>query len=392
MFQKFNQNARFSTAAGDKLIPVPVSDDFYTEKLNLITPEDTGNIQAYRIMSLDGTHVSDTSVTESIPKEKIMKMYQDMVTLNVMDNILYESQRQGRISFYMTNYGEEACQIGSAAALADDDLIFAQYREAGVLLYRGFTLDDFLNQCYGNEADKGKGRQMPVHYGSRELNFVTISSPLGTQLPQAVGAAYAFKMKGKKACVVTYFGEGAASEGDAHGAFNFAVTLNCPVIFFCRNNGYAISTPANEQYGGNGLAARGLGYGLAAIRVDGNDIFAVYNATKVAKEYAIRENRGIVIEAMTYRIGHHSTSDDSSTYRPKEEVDEWNQANNPITRLKTYITNKGWWNDTNEKEIRNIKRKEVLKAMSSAEKRLKPEWKELFHDVYHDIPDHIRYV
>lgn len=159
-------------------------------------------------------------------------MYKDMVLLNVMDQILFESQRQGRISFYMTNYGEEACQIGSAAGLEPDDLIFAQYREAGVLVYRGFTLDSFMNQCYGNEKDEGKGRQMPVHYGSPKLNFVTISSPLGTQLPQAVGAAYSFKKFKKNRCVITYFGEGAASEGDAHAAFNFAATLSCPVIFF----------------------------------------------------------------------------------------------------------------------------------------------------------------
>lgn len=155
-----------------------------------------------------------------------------MLTLNVMDQILYESQRQGRISFYMTNFGEEACQIGSAGALEPEDLIFAQYREAGVLLYRGYDLDMFMNQCYGNELDEGKGRQMPVHYGSKKLNFVTISSPLGTQLPQAVGAAYQFKISKQNRCVITYFGEGAASEGDAHAAFNFAATLDCPVIFF----------------------------------------------------------------------------------------------------------------------------------------------------------------
>lgn len=149
-----------------------------------------------------------------------------------MDGILYESQRQGRISFYMTNLGEEACQIGSAAALEPNDLIFAQYREAGVLLWRGYKLDQFMNQCYGNEEDKGKGKQMPVHYGSKELNFVTISSPLSTQMPQAVGAAYALKKSKPGNCVITYFGDGAASEGDAHAAFNFATTLNCPVVFF----------------------------------------------------------------------------------------------------------------------------------------------------------------
>lgn len=149
-----------------------------------------------------------------------------------MDKILYESQRQGRISFYMTNAGEEAAQMGSAAALHSQDLIFAQYREAGVLLWRGFPLQAFMDQCYGNCDDVGKGKQMPVHYGSREHNFVTISSPLGTQIPQAVGAAYAYKRARNGKVVIVYFGDGAASEGDAHAAFNFAATLSCPVLFF----------------------------------------------------------------------------------------------------------------------------------------------------------------
>ncbi len=154
-----------------------------------------------------------------------------MITLNGLDLILYEAQRQGRISFYMTNYGEEA-YIGSAAGLDSKDMVFGQYRESGVLLYRGFTLDDLMNQCYSNEKDLGKGRQMPVHYGSKELNFQTISSPLGTQIPQASGAAYALKRTGQKNCVMCYFGEGAASEGDFHAGLNFAATLECPVIFF----------------------------------------------------------------------------------------------------------------------------------------------------------------
>lgn len=132
-------------------------------------------------------------------------------------------------------------------------------------------MDEIMNQCYSNDLDYGKGRQMPVHYGSRKLNFQTISSPLGTQIPQAAGAAYALKRSGKEACVVCYFGEGAASEGDFHAALNMASTTGSPVIFFCRNNGYAISTPAKEQYRGDGIAARGHGYGMATVRVDGND-------------------------------------------------------------------------------------------------------------------------
>lgn len=140
---------------------------------------------------------------------------------------------------------------------------------------------------------------MPVHYGSKALNFVTISSPLSTQMPQAAGAAYA--LKGKNRVVICYFGEGAASEGDAHAAFNFAATLNCPVLMFCRNNGYAISTPVKDQYRGDGIAGRGPGYGMNTIRVDGNDVFAVYNVTKVAKEYALKKNKPVLIEALTYR-------------------------------------------------------------------------------------------
>merc|ERR1712241_986517 len=306
------------------------------------------------------------------------------------DKILYESQRQGRISFYMTNYGEEATHIGSAAGLDDRDLVYGQYREAGVLMYRGFTLSNFMNQCYGNADDGGQGKQMPVHYGSSQHSFVTISSPLATQLPQAVGSAYAFKRAQNGQVVICYFGEGAASEGDAHAAFNFANTLDCPIIFFCRNNGYAISTPVIDQYRGDGIAARGPAYAMPTIRVDGNDVFAVYNATQAAKDICLRENRPVLIEAMTYRIGHHSTSDDSSAYRSVDEVRYWDQKDHPITRFYHYLVSKGAWSETQEKEWKNESKKRVLEAFARAEKRLKPNWQEMFTDVYHDVPPHLK--
>lgn len=181
---------------------------------------------------------------------------------------------------------------------------------------------------------------------SKELNFQTISSPLATQIPQASGAAYALKIKGIKSVVVCYFGDGAASEGDFHSALNFASTLNAPVVFFCRNNKWAISTPSREQYRGDGIAGRGPGYGIDTIRVDGNDFFGVYNATKKAKAYvfsrriiclrlsrfALEHNRPVLIEAMTYRVGHHSTSDDYTRYREQSEVAHWLRDNNPIAR------------------------------------------------------------
>lgn len=191
------------------------------------------------------------------------------------------AQRQGRISFYMQAAGEEAVVVGSAAGLKPQDVIFAQYREVGALLWRGFTVQQCADQCFSNSADLGKGRQMPVHYGTKELNFQTVSSPLTTQLPQAAGAAYALKMNEKNdAIALCYFGEGAASEGDFHAALNFAATAEVPVIYFCRNNGYAISTPTKDQYRGDGIISRAAGYGMYAIRVDGNDVFAVKKAVE----------------------------------------------------------------------------------------------------------------
>merc|ERR1711997_1132420 len=283
-----------------------------------------------------------------------------------------------------------ATHVGSAAALLPKDLVYGQYREAGVLMYRGFSLDGFMNQCYGNSADEGKGKQMPIHYGSKEFNFVTISSPLGTQLPQAVGSAYAFKRAQNGLAVICYFGEGAAREGDAHAAFNFSATLECPIIFFCRNNGYAISTPVNEQYRGDGIAVRGPAFGMDTIRVDGNDVFAVYNATRAARDICIRENRPVLIEAMTYRIGHHSTSDDSSAYRSVDEVRYWDQKDHPITKFASYLIKKGLWDETKEAEWKESSRKGVMTAFAKAEKKLKPRWQEMFTDVYHDVPPHLK--
>lgn len=210
-------------------------------------------------------------------------------------------------------------------------------------------------------------------------------------MPQAVGAAYAFKRRANNnRCVICYFGEGAASEGDAHAAFNFAATLSCPVILFCRNNGFAISTPSTEQYKGDGIAGRAAAYGMATIRVDGTDVFAVYNATKLAREYVLKNNKPIVIEAMAYRIGHHSTSDDSTAYRSVDDLKVWDTVEHPIWKLKNFMKNKNWWDENAESEYTKSVRKEVLAQISKSEKKLKPDWREMFNDVYHDIPEHLK--
>uniref|UniRef100_A0A5S6QUU4 2-oxoisovalerate dehydrogenase subunit alpha n=1 Tax=Trichuris muris TaxID=70415 RepID=A0A5S6QUU4_TRIMR len=250
----------------------PVS---FIEKLEFKNVDAIETIPIFRVMSPGGCLLNKKH-TACMDDGLAVKIFKNMILMQVIDEILYNAQRQGRISFYMTNYGEEACTLGSAAALKNYDLIFAQYRELGPLLWRGYSLQSLVDQCVGNEDDSGLGRQMPVHYGSKEEHYVTISSTLATQMPQAVGAAYVSKMKKEDRVSLCYFGDGASSEGDCHAAFNFASTLRCPIIFFCRNNGYAISTPVSEQYGGDGVAGRGPAYGLATIRVDGNDVFAVY--------------------------------------------------------------------------------------------------------------------
>ncbi|EGG20376.1 3-methyl-2-oxobutanoate dehydrogenase [Cavenderia fasciculata] len=342
-------------------------------------------IPVYTVMNQEG-EVNPPSADPNFSKDEVTKMYKMMLTLNTMDNILYDVQRQGRISFYMTSFGEEAIHIGSAAALDLKDTVFAQYRESGVLMWRGFSIEQIVNQCCSNEFDLGKGRQMPVHYGSKEINVQTISSPLTTQLPQAVGAAYAQKLMGEKACTIVYFGEGAASEGDFHAAMNFAATLQSPTIFFCRNNKWAISTPSHEQYRGDGIAGRGPnGYGIATIRVDGNDIWAVYNATKKAREMAVEQGQPVLIEAMTYRVGHHSTSDDSSRYRTLEEINFWKEKRNPMHRLRQYMLKRNWWTEDQDKEVVSSVRSQVRESLMRAEKQKKPAISELFTDVY-DVP------
>ncbi|KAE9446510.1 hypothetical protein C3L33_21583, partial [Rhododendron williamsianum] len=360
----------------------------FTPEMRFISEASRERIPCYQVLDDNGNLIMHSSFVQ-VNKEDAVKMYSTMVTLQTMDTIFYEAQRQGRISFYLTSIGEEAISISSAAALTPEDVILAQYREPGVLLWRGFTLQEFANQCLGNKSDYGKGRQMPIHYGSNKHNYFTVSSPIATQLPQAVGAAYSLKMDGKDACVVTYFGDGGSSEGDFHAALNFAAVMEAPVIFICRNNGWAISTPVTEQFRSDGIVVKGQAYGIRSIRVDGNDALAVYNATRAAREMAISEQRPVLIEALTYRVGHHSTSDDSTKYRPVDEIEHWKMSRNPIARFRRWVDGNGWWNDKDESELRGNVRKQLLHAIQAAEKVEKPPLSDLFTDVYENTPSNL---
>lgn len=367
----------------------------FTTDMAFMKPSDMPYIPTYRVMDSDGALVgTNRKRPVDVSDEEILTWYKNMLTVSVMDGIMFEAQRQGRLSFYMVSAGEEGISVGSAAALTPDDTVFAQYRETGVFQQRGFTLKDFMSQLFANKNDSGKGRNMPVHYGSGYPRNHTISSPLATQIPQASGAAYALKLQALQnpnippRIVACYFGEGAASEGDFHAGLNIAATRSCPVVFICRNNGYAISTPTLEQYRGDGIASRGLGYGIDTIRVDGNDIFAVYEATREARRIALEDGgRPVLVEAMSYRVSHHSTSDDSFAYRARVEVEDWKRRDNPIIRLRKWLENQGLWSEDLERDTRSQMRKAVLQEFGAAEREKKPPIRVAFEDVYEEVTE-----
>ncbi|XOV78341.1 MAG: thiamine pyrophosphate-dependent dehydrogenase E1 component subunit alpha [Aestuariibacter sp.] len=346
------------------------------------------DIPMLQILDAEGNVVAGANEPQ-LDKETATKIFETMQFIRILDERMVAAQRQGRISFYLASRGEEGSTVASAAALKDVDMIMSQYREQGALAYRGYTTEQFMNQMFSNEREPNKGRQMPIHYGAKELNFMTISSPLGTQIPQASGYAYGQKMAGEEAVTICYFGEGAASEGDFHAGLNMAAVLNCPVIFFCRNNGYAISTPAEEQFAGDGIASRGLGYGVKTIRVDGNDVLAVYAATQKAREIALKENCPVLIEAMTYRLAAHSTSDDPTGYRSREEEEKWEKLD-PIARMASWLAAKGWLDEEKNKKQQDEIRQEVLQELKRVEKVPVCKIEEIVEDVYDEVPWHLQ--
>lgn len=337
-----------------------------------------------RLLGEDGQLVPGAKLPFSL--EEATGMYKTMVRLNVIDEVLNSLQRQGRVSFYMTGTGEEAAQVGTAAALGKRDVIWTQYRELGVFMHRGFTVQQVVDQCLGRKDEPGKGRQMPVHYCDAELGLQAVTSPLATQIPQAVGAGYAFRVASEPRCGVAYFGDGAASEGDFAVGLNFAATLKAQTIFLCRNNGWAISTPAKEQYAGDGIAARGIAYGMQTIRVDGNDLAAVYLATATARSMCL-EGEPVLVEMMTYRRGHHSTSDDATRYREGSQVQNFSRPGlEPISRVRLLLESNGRWTQSQEDELRSAAKDELMAALAIGEAKKFAPVRDMFSDVWAEPP------
>lgn len=320
--------------------------------------------------------------------DELHRLYYLMILVRLFNEKATNLQRQGKLHSFLNCVGQEAAIIGSAYALEERDWVFPTYREHPIPLLRGVRLVELFNHLIANAADRAKGRNLPPEYSFRHINFVSISAPVGTQMPQATGFAQAARVRGDGVVVLAYSGEGATSEGDFHTALNFAGVWKSPVVFFVQNNGWAISVPSSRQTASDGFAVKARAYGIAGVSVDGNDLLAVYEATSEAVARARRGEGPTLIEAKTYRMGPHSTSDDPRQYRPEAEVAQWS-AKDPILRMEQTLRDADAWTEELSAEVRRRASAEVQQAAAEALREPMPPVESMFQDVYDNQPDHL---
>jgi len=345
---------------------------------------------------LDDDHKAIGSWDPKLDDDMLLAMLRKMALLRAFDERMHRIQRQGKTSFYVRSTGEEAIAIAQTFALDRDDMCFPSYRQPGILFARDYPLVQMINQIFSNAADPLKGRQLPIMYSARNYGFFSISGNLATQYPQAAGWAMASASKGDDRIAAVWCGEGSTSEGDFHNGLTFGAVYNAPCIFNVVNNQYAIS--AHSGFAGaerTTFAARGIGYGIPALRVDGNDALAVYAATRWAANRA-RANLGpSLIELFTYRAEAHSTSDDPASYRSVQERKEW-PLGDPILRLKRHCIARGIWDIARHEEMDLEVASEVLAAQKQAEENgilghgLHQPDETMFQDVFEEMPWHLR--
>ncbi|MCB9730793.1 MAG: 3-methyl-2-oxobutanoate dehydrogenase [Deltaproteobacteria bacterium] len=312
-----------------------------------------------------------------------------MLRQRLLDDLMLTLQRQGRIGFYGPATGQEAAVFGSGRALAPEDWVLPALREGGVALMRGYPLRDYLAQCFGNALDVTHGRQMPCHYGSRAQHQPTLSSPIGTQLPHATGVAWAMKLRGAATVAIGYLGDGATSENDFHTALDMAGRFALPAIFFCQNNQWAISVPVSVQTAAPTLAAKAAAYRMPGHRVDGNDVMACYAVTREARARALRGEGPTFIEALTWRMGAHSTSDDPTRYRDEAVTEQW-KARDPILRLGRFLLAEGLQDEDGLQALRESLGREIREALAEVEAAAPSvPLGTMFDDVFASRPPHL---
>jgi len=309
--------------------------------------------------------------------------------LRVVESQFLNAQRQGKISFYGGALGQEAAVLGSAMSLEEGDICVPALREGGAALYRGYPFMDYVNQIFGNAEDRTLGRQMPCHYSDKPTGHFSLSSPVANQLPQAVGMAHAEQLKSSDRVVMAYLGDGGTAEADFHIAMNFAALWKAPIVFVCQNNQWAISTPVSKQMATATIEEKAVAWGVPSARVDGNDVFAVHDACTEAVRRARAGYGPSFIEALTYRVGAHTTSDDPSRYRDESITKKWATEYDPIIRLRRYLSDRRYATDQDDKNMDENFLAYVKDCIAKAMKTELPSHASLFTDVYATIPEHL---
>jgi pyruvate dehydrogenase E1 component alpha subunit len=341
--------------------------------MSLIEEYDPLKGKMFQVLKPDG--MIQPGFTPPLSDQETLSFYRKMLFIRLADQRGLLLQRMGRFGTYAPIWGQEACQVGSASQLQKGDWVFPAFREIGATLTMGVPLKSFLLYWMGNEM----GSRAP-----EGINLVPVSIPVGTHIPQAVGAAWAAKLKGEKTVAVAYFGDGATSKGDFHEAMNFAGVFKTATIFFCQNNQFAISVPRSQQTASKTIAQKAIAYGFQGIQVDGNDLFAVILATKEAVEKARAGEGPTLIEGVTFRFGPHTTADDPTKYRTEEQIEPWKPLD-PLVRLRLYLKGKGLWDEAVEQRITDESQKEIDEAVKEAEAVPAPQMDDIFEYVFAEM-------
>ena len=331
-----------------------------------------------KILDEDGS--CDDLLKPSLTNDQIKEIFELMILSRTFDDMAVKLQREGRIGTYASAKGQEAAQVGSAYSLGRDDWMFPAFRENAAYIARGMPIELLFEYWGGDE----RGNRIP-----EGVNAFTIAIPVATQIPHAVGFAWGVKLKGEKKAVLVYLGDGATSEGDFHEGMNFAGVFKLPIVLVCENNQWAVSVPRTRQCAAETLAQKAFGYGFDGVQVDGNDVFAVYKATKEALEKAYRGDGPTFIECVTYRVSDHTTSDDASKYRDPKELDYW-IGKDPIDRLRKYLRRLGIWSEEYEKKIQTEAAEKVRNAVEKAETIQPLSPADIFTSTYNEMPPRLR--
>jgi len=338
------------------------------------------SIDHYQILDEQGV-LDEKLARDTLTDEQVLFLYQKMIEYRRLDEIAFTLQRSGRMYTYPQNKGQEAAALGSGFAMrVGVDFLVPCYRENAALFLHGLPPECIFLHWMGDE----RGNVIPPG-----VNVTPIAIPIGTQMLHAAGIAWAYKMRKEDRVVITYFGDGATSEGDFHEAMNFATAFNLPVIFFCQNNQWAISVPREQQMASETVAQKAIAYGAMGVQVDGNDLFAVYKATLEARDRARAGGGVTLIEAVTYRLGDHTTADDARRYRDPKEVEAWQQKD-PAIRTRRYLESRGLWDDAKQAALDEKAKAFATEIVRKAEGIAPPDVSEMFNYLYAEIPPELR--